>query len=114
MAAYEHEPIEGCEALRGRLTERCACGGGYDDRAPFAGIRLARDRIERARYRFGAQNHPRSAAIGPVVGAFALVETIEQIVQADLDQAALLCAAHDRKADRRSEHLREERDDVDE
>jgi len=34
-------------------------------------------------------------------------------MQLDADQAALLRATQNRKSDRRGEHLREERDDVD-
>ncbi len=113
MAANDNQAFEGREAFRVGLTEWSSRRRRRDDRAPLAGRCRGEDRVEDTGDGLDAKHHTGPAAVGPVVGALPRSERVEQIMQANLDQAALLRPAEDRKSDRGCEHLREERDDVD-
>src|SRR6188472_1429210 len=92
-----------------RLAEDLAYGIEEDHHR----IRTAQA-VDRRRYRFRAQDHPRSPTVRRVVdGPVAADPPLAEVVDPDRGQALLLDAPRDALGERALEHRREEGQDVD-
>ena len=112
VSADEDQAIEPSEFDRVGVRERFARGRGHDDFAPLARRSRRENPVENPSDGLEAEHHSGPAAVGAVVGPFAAVQSVQNVVQFNASDAPLLSPAEDREPNRRCEHLREERDDV--
>src|SRR5581483_6446548 len=108
-AAHDDQARLAGELGRQRLVEAPAPGLEQDHR-PRVVEHHALDRLE---YRLRLEDHPRAAAERHVVDlAVPVVREVAQVVRVQLDDPALDRAPDDAVLERRPEHPREDRDDV--
>jgi tetratricopeptide repeat protein len=112
--ADDDEAVEGRQPFGIGLTEGPAGRAGDDDRPAFVGRSPREHPVEDPSDRLRPEHHSGSAAVWAVIGALAGPERVEEVVQNDPHDPALLRSADDREANRRREHLGKERDHVDE
>ena len=113
VTADEDEAILLREKLRLGVREGKAPWRWHRDGASLVRGRGRDDCIKHACDRLDAQHHAGAAPEGNVVGTFVSLERVEEVMIADRNRSGFDGAAENRKADKRSEDLREERDDVD-
>ena len=113
MTADQDEPVQLCEALRLSVREGKAPRRRHRDGASLVRGRSGDDCIKHACDRLDAQHHAGAASEGNIVGAFVALQRVEEVMVADRNCSRFDGAAENRKADKRSEDLWEERDDVD-
>ncbi|MGC2129491.1 MAG: hypothetical protein WA629_05265, partial [Candidatus Aquilonibacter sp.] len=113
VAADEDEAIQLREALRLSMREGEPPRRRHCDGASLVRRRGSDDCIEHACDRLDPQHHTGTAPKGNVVGAFVPLQRVEEVMIADCNRSCFNGAAENREADKRSENLREERDDVD-
>jgi hypothetical protein len=117
IAAADHDDaLQRGEAARSRLGEALALGGEQDD-GLFGGVaggfRGDVQRFEALEDGLGLQDHALAAAKGAVIdGAMTVVGEGAEVVGVDLSDALAEGARDDTVAERASEELREDGDDV--